>query len=147
MLLKRTTSDDPDFQKLVLLLDQFLHSKDDEDHDFYAQHNKTDHIKHVVVAYYENEAIGCGAFKVFDEKSVEIKRMFVADAFRSKGIASQIIDALELWAKEEQFNTYVLETGTNNPRAITLYRKLGYHIIPNYGPYEGVATSVCLKKN
>ena len=44
MLLKRTTSNDSDFQKLVLLLDQFLQSKDDEDHDFYAQHNKTELI-------------------------------------------------------------------------------------------------------
>lgn len=146
MLLKRTTSNDPDFQKLVLLLDQFLRSKDDEDHDFYAQHNKTDHIKHVVVAYHENEAIGCGAFKAFDENSVEIKRMFVTEFFRTRGVASQIIQELELWANEEQFTTYVLETGTNNPRAIALYQKLGYHIIPNYGPYKGVATSVCLKK-
>jgi hypothetical protein len=87
MLLKRTTSNDSDFQKLVLLLDQFLQSKDDEDHDFYAQHNKTDHIKHVVVAYYEDEAIGCGAFKAFDEKSVEIKRMFVVASFRGKQVA------------------------------------------------------------
>jgi len=146
MLLKRTTSNDPDFQKLVLLLDQFLRSKDDEDHDFYAQHNKTDHIKHVVVAYHENEAIGCGAFKVFDENSVEIKRMFVIESFRGKQVAHLIIAELELWANELQFDDYILETGTNNPRAIALYKKLGYHFIPNYGPYEGVTTSVCLKK-
>ncbi|MFY8111825.1 MAG: GNAT family N-acetyltransferase [Flavobacterium sp.] len=146
MLLKRTTSNNPDFQKLVLLLDQFLRSKDDEDHDFYAQYNKTDHIKHVVVAYHENEAIGCGAFKAFDENSVEIKRMFVADAYRGQQIAHQIINELELWAKELKYSCYVLETGTNNPRAIALYQKLGYLIVPNYGPYEGISTSICLQK-
>nr|WP_315173695.1 GNAT family N-acetyltransferase [uncultured Flavobacterium sp.] len=146
MLLKRTTSDDPDFQKLVLLLDQFLRSKDDEDHDFYAQYNKTDHIKHVVVAYHENEAIACGAFKAFDEKSVEIKRMFVVASFRGKQVAHHIIAELEQWANELQYNCYVLETGTNNPIAIALYQKLGYKITPNYPPYDGVATSVCLKK-
>jgi GNAT superfamily N-acetyltransferase len=129
-----------------LLLDEFLRSKDDEDHDFYSQHNKTDHIKNVIVAYNENEAIGCGAFKAFDEKSVEIKRMFVVASFRGKQVAHRIIAELEQWANELKFNNYVLETGTNNPVAIALYQKLGYKIIPNYPPYEGVDTSVCLKK-
>lgn len=147
MNLKRTTSNDPDFQKLVLLLDQFLRSKDDEDHDFYAQYNKTDHIKHVVVAYQNDVAIGCGAFKVFDENNVEIKRMFVVDSFRGKQVAHHIIAALEQWANELGYNSYVLETGTNNPIAIALYQKLGYEIVPNYGPYKGVETSVCLQKH
>lgn len=145
--IRRTTSENTDFQNLVVLLDVDLKIKDGEDHDFYAQYNKLDTINHVVVCYQDNIAIGCGAFKEFDSNSVEIKRMFVHPDFRGKGIASMVLAALEVWACELNYKSYVLETGTNNPVAIALYGKSGYVIVPNYGQYKNIATSVCLKKS
>jgi putative acetyltransferase len=143
----RTTSENTDFQKLVVLLDKDLRIKDGEEHDFYAQFNKIDKINHVVVYYSNNEAIGCGAFKEFDSNTVEIKRMFVHPDYRGKGIASTVLKELEIWASESDYTNCVLETGKNNPEAIALYQKSGYQIIPNYGQYENVETSVCLKKS
>jgi putative acetyltransferase len=143
----RTTSENTDFQKLVVLLDKDLRIKDGEEHDFYAQFNKIDKINHVVVYYSNNEAVGCGAFKEFDSNTVEIKRMFVHPDYRGKGIASTVLKELEIWASESDYTNCVLETGKNNPEAIALYQKSGYQIIPNYGQYEIVATSVCLKKS
>ena len=147
MTATRTTSDNVDFQKLVVLLDEVLRSRDGEDHAFYAQHNTLDKINHVVVCYQNDLPIGCGAFKEFDSNTVEIKRMFVHPDFRGKGIASAILKELEIWASEFNYTNYVLETGKNNPEAISLYQKNGYQIIPNYGQYENIETSVCLKKN
>src|SRR6187402_685018 len=143
----RTTSENIDFQKLVVLLDEVLRSRDGEDHAFYAQHNTLDKINHIVVCYEGAVAIGCGAFKEFDSDTVEIKRMFVHPDYRGKGIASAVLKELEIWASEFNYTNYVLETGKNNPEAISLYQKNGYEIIPNYGQYENVDTSVCLKKN
>jgi len=145
--IKRTTPYNPDFLKLVILLDQDLATRDGEDHAFYAQFDKLDKINHVVVCYEDGVAIGCGAFKKFDLNTAEIKRMYVHPDFRGKGIASSILKELETWASEYDFTNYVLETGTNNPDAISLYRKSGYEIIPNYGQYENIETSVCLKKH
>jgi putative acetyltransferase len=51
--IKRTDSDDSDFQKLVTELDKDLAIRDGEDHAFFAQFNKIAAIKHVVVAYEE----------------------------------------------------------------------------------------------
>ena len=147
MTTTRTTSDNIDFQSLVLLLDDVLRNRDGEDHDFYAQHNTLDKINHVVVCYQENVAIGCGAFKKFDSNTVEIKRMFVRPDYRGKGMASLILKELEIWASEIHYSNCVLETGANNPEAIALYQKNGYKIIPNYGQYENIETSVCLKKS
>lgn len=143
----RTTSENIDFQKLVVLLDEVLRSRDGEDHSFYAQHNTLDKINHVVVCYQEAVAIGCGAFKEFDQNTVEIKRMFVHPDYRGKGIASTVLKELEIWASEFNYTNFVLETGKNNPEAISLYQKNGYEIISNYGQYENIETSVCLKKN
>lgn len=143
----RTTSENPDFQNLVTALDKVLAILDGEDHAFYAQFNKTDHLKNVVVCYDSNEAIGCGAFRPYDSETVEIKRMYTQPESRSKGIAHAVLNELEQWAKEEGYPHAILETGYKQIEAIGLYQKAGYHIIPNYGQYEGIDNSVCMKKS
>ena len=144
--LKRTNSDDPDFQTLVRELDKDLAIRDGEEHSFYAQYNKIDAIKYVVVAYENNVAVGCGAIKSFEPNTVEVKRMFVPLESRGKGIASIILQDLELWAKKLGSEKCVLETGLKQPEAIRLYEKNGYKLIPNYGQYIGMDNSVCFEK-
>jgi len=144
--LVRTDQANPDFRALVNLLDAELKVRDGDDHAFYAQFNKTVNIRHVVVAYCEDEAAGSGAFREFGDGSVEIKRMFVKPGFRGQGIAASILAELERWSAELGFSACVLETGQNQPEAIALYKKSGYLPIPNYGPYAGVYNSVCMKK-
>lgn len=146
MQLIRTTSENPDYQKLVVLLDAVLKILDGEEHSFYAQYNKSDTIKNVVVVYENNQPLGCGAFKFYENKTVEIKRMFVLPEQRGKGIAHQILQELENWAKELDFNCCVLETGKKQVEAIGLYQKAGYHIISNYGQYIGMENSICMQK-
>lgn len=146
MSIKRTNSDDIDFINLVVLLDRDLKIRDGEDHAFYNQFNKTDAIKHAIVFYENDIAVGCGAFREKKEDTVEIKRMFVHPDYRKKGIASSVLAALEVWAAEVHYNYTILETGKNQPEAINLYQKQGYHIIPNYPPYETMDNSVCMKK-
>lgn len=144
--LKRTNSDNDDFINLVVLLDQDLKIRDGKDHNFYNQFNKTDTLKQVLV-FYENEiAVGCGALREKQKDTVEIKRMFVHPDYRKKGIASAILTELEIWATEIQYHYAILETGKNQPEAISLYQKLNYTIIPNYPPYENMDNSVCMRK-
>lgn len=144
--LKRTTSDDLDFQNLVVFLDNDLKIRDGEEHSFYAQFNKLDSIRNVVLYYNDTKPIGCGAFKEFDSKTAEIKRMFVHSDFRGKGIAALILKELESWATEMNYSGCILETGTKQPEAIRLYKKSGYLTTPNYGQYENMENSVCMKK-
>jgi len=144
--LKRTTSEDLDFRSLVKLLDQDLAIRDGSEHAFFAQFNKIDAIKHVVVYYHQGVPAGCGAFKPYDTSTVEIKRMFVQPEFRGRGIAGTILKELELWAAEINYSTAILETGKKQPEAIALYKKSGYTFIPNYGQYARVESSVCMEK-
>ena len=144
--LLRTDSDNKDFQILVTLLDKDLREREGDEHAFYAQYNKITMIKNVVVSYNDNNPIGCGAFKKFDDDKVEIKRMYVKPEFRGQGIAMKILSELEKWAAESGYSSTVLETGKRQPEAINLYKKAGYQIIPNFGQYEGVENSVCMMK-
>ena len=142
----RTDSDNADFRKLVVLLDDELAMRDGEEHGFYAQFNKIDRIREVVVAYENNLAVGCGAIKQYEPNIAEIKRMYVREEKRGRGIAGKILAELEIWAKELNFLECILETGLKQPEAIRLYQKSGYEIIPNYGQYAGVENSVCMRK-
>lgn len=142
----RTSSDNPDFLRLVQLLDQDLQVRNGEDHAFYAQFNKVDNIKHVVVAYHHDRPVGCGAFKEFSPGLVEIKRMYVRPESRGQGVAQTVLAELEQWAGELHCAGFVLETGQQNPEAIRLYQKSGYRLRANYGPYVGKENSVCMRK-
>jgi len=147
LALIRTNSEHPDFRQLVTLLDQDLAIRDGDEHAFYAQFNKIDSIREVVVAYHSQIPVACGAIKPFSESTVEIKRMFVHPDSRKKGIAIKILNELESWAKALGFFECVLETGKKQPEAIALYQKVGYHITQNYGQYVGVDNSVCMAKS
>lgn len=142
----RTDSENPDFKSLVIALDAYLKITDGDEHDFYNQFNNIDVIKHTVVAFENDRAVGCGAFKKFDDDSVEIKRMFTKPELRESGVATTILLELETWAKELGFESAVLETGTRQIEAVKFYRKNGYNVIPNYGQYENVLNSLCFKK-
>ena len=144
--LKRTDSDDADFRALVVRLDEYLAKMDGAEHSFYAQFNKTDKIRNVVVAYEDETAVGCGAFREYGSQTVEIKRMYVREDVRGRGIASGILAELETWAKELDYSEYILETGKKQQEAVALYRKSGYEIIPGYGQYLNVENSVCMRK-
>ena len=143
----RTTANDPNFVQLVSKLDAYLAVIDGEDHSFYHQFNTLTELKHVVVAYDNDIALGCGTFKIVDKDTVEIKRMYVETSARGKKVASKIVEALEAWAKEENYSMCILETGARMPDAVALYTKNGYKRIPNYGPYIDMENSKCYKKS
>lgn len=146
MKILRTNSENKDFIKLVKLLDLDLAIRDGEDHSFYAQFNKTDSIKHVIVVYKNNIPLGCGAIKEYDNNAMEIKRMFTSIESRGKGIASLILNELEKWARELLYKKCILETGIKQPEAIGLYEKNGYKLILNYGQYANIENSKCFEK-
>ncbi len=145
--LLRTDTTNLDFIELLIALDADLKIRDGEEHSFYNQFNKLDSIKHVIVAYDDNEiSIGCGAIKEYKDDIAEVKRMFVSPNGRRKGIASKILIELEQWAKELSYTKCILETGVNQSEAIALYHKNGYHTITNYGQYENALNSICFEK-
>ena len=143
----RTNSEHSDFINLVKQLDAYLKITDGAEHDFYNQFNNIDVLKNVVVIYVDDLAVGCGAIKKFDETAVEVKRMFVSLDKRGLGIAQKILTELEVWAKELDFKSCVLETGKRQVEAVKFYNKCNYKVIPNYGQYKEMENSICFKKN
>lgn len=144
--IKRTNSENEDFCRLVLKLEKHLTCADEEAHSKCKQYNKLETMKHAVVAYLNEEAVGCGAIRPFDRNTVEIKRMFVSENVRERGVGAKILAALEAWAKELGFERSILETADLLPEAVRLYKRNNYIQIPNYGQYESMERSICFSK-
>lgn len=146
LTLVKTTSDNTDFRQLYADLDLYLWKKYPEENQEYWQNNIIEFNPNVLVYYIDDKAVACGCFKKYDEKTAEIKRMFVRTEARGKGLAVQILNELEQWAKSENFEFLILETLHKQAEAIQLYQKTGFEIIENYEPYVGNKLSVCMKK-
>ena len=82
-----------------------------------------------------------------DEGTFEVKRIYIAPAFRRKGVASAVIAALEQDAAKHGFTKAILETARTTEDSAALYTKLGYRVIPYYGSPAGAENCLCFEKN
>ena len=57
-----------------------------------------------------DEAVGCGAIKQYDDDTMEVKRMFVKPTSRGNGIATIVLKEVENWAKELNFSNNTEES-------------------------------------
>jgi GNAT superfamily N-acetyltransferase len=142
----KTNSENLDFLVLISDLDKTLWERYPELKSNYWGNNIIEFNPNVVIIYLNNKPVACGCFKKYDDKTIEIKRMFVSPDARGLGLAQQILSELELWAYQLGFSSSVLETLYKQQEAIGLYQKVGYGIVDNYEPYVGLANSVCMKK-
>jgi GNAT superfamily N-acetyltransferase len=144
--LLKTTSENSDFRALVADLDAHLTVLNGDKNDFYVSHNKVDAINHVIVAFHNGVAVGCGGIKAYSERAMEVKRMYVKPENRGQGIASDILTSLETWATTLGYNETILETLRIKESVIAMYARNGYSLMPNYGQYANVDSSVCMNK-
>jgi putative acetyltransferase len=144
---RRASAFDKDFHHLIVDLDKDLWSRYPDIQQNFTPFNRVDESFRVILAYDKNSPIGCGCFRPMNEdRTIEIKRMYVALTHRNQGIGKTILYSLEHWAKEEGFMISKLETGINQPEAIAAYEKSGYTWIPNFPPYVEVKESICMMK-
>ena len=99
------------------------------------------------VARVDGVPAGCGGLRQLDGRTGEIKRMYVAPAFRGTGVATAVLAALESQARERSWTALRLETGNAQPDAVRFYTREGYTPIPRFGHYAGqpprCASSAC----
>lgn len=70
--------------------------------------------------------LGCASLRPIDLHTAEVKRLWVAPAARGMGIARRLMTALETRAIEIGYTTLKLDSNTNLPQAIALYRSMGW---------------------
>ncbi len=86
----------------------------------------------VLVAYDASGAVACGALRLLEAGTAEVKRMFVLPAARGRGIAPLVLRALEAHARRRACRRVVLDTGGPLDEAVRLYLREGYVEVPRY---------------
>ncbi|WBB66891.1 GNAT family N-acetyltransferase [Micromonospora sp. WMMD812] len=104
-----------------------------------------DGIRYLAVVV-NGRAVACGGIQALDEHTGEVKRMYVRPSYRGRGIARQLLAALEELAFQSGHAVVCLETGTYLPAAIALCTSSGYDRIPVYGEYVDNPSRVCFAK-
>jgi putative acetyltransferase len=101
-----------------------------------------------VGAHVAGALVGCGAVKTMNDDGTygEIKRVFVLDAYRGKGLSKAIMQTLEAHLSASGVNLARLETGIHQPEALGLYAKLGYVAREPFGSYAPDPLSLFMEK-
>ena len=76
----------------------------------------------------------------------EIKRLFVDEAYRARGIAKALLLHLEQWAVGQGVRNLYLESGSREHAARGLYLSLGYEVCGTFADYAEDPHSVFLSK-
>jgi GNAT superfamily N-acetyltransferase len=100
----------------------------------------------LAIGYVGAQPVCCGGFRRHDDDTAEIKRMYVAPAWRRRGFSRCLLAFIETEAARRGFAHAVLETGTRQPEAIALYASCGWQRIAHYGPLADDPLSVFFGK-
>ncbi|MGW0615523.1 GNAT family N-acetyltransferase [Streptomyces sp. NPDC002788] len=108
-----------------------------------------------LVAYdADGTPVASGGWRTQDENGegnldgdAELKRMYVIEQMRGRGLARRILSALEEDARRAGRLRMVLETGTKQPEAIALYTSSGYEPCAKFGYYRHHEASRCFAKS
>jgi len=88
------------------------------------------------VAQDEEAVVACGALKVLDGTTGEVKHMYVQPGHRGRGIGAQILAAVEQHARSLGMTRVVLDTNGCLTEAVTMYEQKGYVSIEPYNDNE-----------
>lgn len=141
---------DPIAQELIAELTAEMQALYNDEEDGAGRFNPADvDVPRAVflVAFADEMPIGCGALRPVNEKTAEVKRMYVRPHARGQGLSRQILEALEQSARDFDYHRIILETGHPQASAVSLYKTSGYAVIANYAPYVGDPDSICFEKN
>jgi putative acetyltransferase len=115
---------------------------------FQLDHEEVAHGRGTFLVIYRGVTpVGCGALRLLDAETAELKRMYVSPLERGQGLGRRLVAALEAEARARGVRRLVLETGIRQAAALGLYRATGFQPIPLFGEYcRSPETSVCLGK-
>lgn len=145
----RTDGRNQDFIENCRLLDMDLDRRVGKkiERDKYKKYNRLDEITEAIVVYEDKRVIGGGAIRRYDNENAELKRVFVHPEYQGRGIGSRLVSLLIEWAVELGYRRMIFETGELLAESCAVYRKLGFQVIPNYGPYADMPESLCMAKD
>lgn len=108
-----------------------------------------------LVGYEGGRPVASGAWRALEpdpaddvvrDGDAEIKRMYVVPEMRGRGHARAVLAELERTARQAGRARMILETGTEQPDAVALYRSSGYTPVSTFGAHRDDPRSRCFAR-
>jgi GNAT superfamily N-acetyltransferase len=157
MLIRRVSFDHPDAVKLndEVQAEYHLRYGDGGDATILSASDFTPPRGVYLIAYDDRDRpVATGGWRSQDtngegneDGDAELKRMFVIEEMRGRGLARRILAELEEDARAAGRLRMVLETGTEQPEAVALYTSSGYEPCTKFGYYRHFDSSLCYAKS
>jgi GNAT superfamily N-acetyltransferase len=103
------------------------------------------------IGYLNGEAVAMGGWRFrtpgvpqVARRPAEIRRMFVSESVRGRGLGRLVLAALEASAAAAGADWLLLETGQPQVAAVGLYRSSGYVDVERFGYYAASETALNL---
>jgi len=80
----------------------------------------------------DGKIIGSGAIRKWDATTAELKRMWLLEEYHGRGIGYQLITRLFVFARTHGYKHIILQTGSEQSRAVRFYERIGFYRIPTY---------------
>lgn len=106
-----------------------------DDKKYYTRYSENENIENVWVVVVDDIPAGCIAYRKKDEGVGEVKRMFIKEEYRGRGIAKELLKTVENHAREQGCHTLFLDTRITLEPAVSLYRAFGFDIVFQQGLY------------
>ncbi|PFG34633.1 GNAT family N-acetyltransferase [Sanguibacter antarcticus] len=99
------------------------------------------------LGYVDDVPVAMGGWRLRDDGRAELKRMYVVDEARGRGLSRDILRWLEASAIAAGMTEMILESNQKHPAALGLYRSHGYTPVPAFGYYSASPENVCLGRS
>ncbi|HZI29302.1 MAG TPA: GNAT family N-acetyltransferase [Gemmatimonadaceae bacterium] len=86
----------------------------------------------LLLARHDHDIVGCVGVRPFDERTAEMKRLYVRPSGRGLGLGRTLAEAAITFARDAGFERMRLDTLPQMQRAQALYRTLGFVSIDPY---------------
>ena len=101
----------------------------------YTRYSENENIENVWVVYSDNFPIGCIAYRKKADGVGEVKRLYIRNEYRGKGISKALLKTVECYAKKQGCNTLFLDTRITLEPAVSIYHSFGFNIVFQQGLY------------
>jgi DNA-binding MarR family transcriptional regulator/ribosomal protein S18 acetylase RimI-like enzyme len=96
-----------------------------------------------LLAWSDDLPVGCVGLRALDDRTAEVKRLWVHTSARGQGLSRRLMSAIEAEARSMGYLRLRLDTNSALTEAIALYRATGWTDIP---PYTTPPADVWLEK-
>lgn len=106
-----------------------------DDKDCYTRYSAAENIEKVWVVLEDNAPIGCVAYRIKNDDTGEVKRLFIRSGYRGKGISKALLSEVKGYAEARGCTKLFLDTRITLEPAVSLYRSFGFEITFRQGLY------------